>query len=280
MLLALAAVPAAADGKLEANYRVTLAGLTIGNGSWTVDVGEDAYTMAASGKVTGLMSALSSGGGTAAARGSIAGTRITPQSYAISIQTEKDRHRADGAGRRGGAQPTVEPPLEPKGPGRRVPLTDAHKRGVLDPISAAIIPRGGGDGLGADACQRTLAVFDGKQRYDLAMSYKRTENVKVPKGYEGKAVVCRVMYQPIAGHEPERSSIKFLAETRDIEMSFVPMPGSRFLVMYRISIPTQIGTAVLEATRIRWSQRGASGARPEPSDVGRRVQSRRTRESD
>jgi hypothetical protein len=32
-------------------------------------------------------------------------------------------------------------------------------------------------------------------------------------------------------------------------MRFAPVPGTRFLAMVRISIPTMMGTAVLEATR-------------------------------
>src|SRR5262245_36753570 len=38
-----------AQGKLEASYSVTLAGLPIGRGAWVIDIGEDSFTASASG---------------------------------------------------------------------------------------------------------------------------------------------------------------------------------------------------------------------------------------
>src|SRR5688500_5309979 len=52
------AVPAAAQGKLEARYDVTLAGILVGTGAWTVDILDDQYSAAASGGATGLLKAL------------------------------------------------------------------------------------------------------------------------------------------------------------------------------------------------------------------------------
>ena len=40
---------AAAQGKLEAHYTVTLAGLPIGTGSWMIDISDTRYLAAASG---------------------------------------------------------------------------------------------------------------------------------------------------------------------------------------------------------------------------------------
>jgi hypothetical protein len=239
---------AAAEGKLEAHYRVTLAGLPIGGGAWVIDVADDRYTMAASGHVSGVLRAFSSGEGTAAVRGTIQGTRLGPSGYAMHI---KSRNKVDDVrmGLVGGAlkELAVEPAVEPDP--SHVPLTEAHKRGFLDPISAGMIPAAGANGLGAEACQRTLPVFDGRQRYDLALSYKRTERVKAERGYDGPALVCSVAYRPLGGHDPERQAIKFLRDNRDLEIWFAPIAGTRFLGVYRIVVPTLVGSAVLNATR-------------------------------
>ena len=64
------------------------------------------------------------------------------------------------------------------------------------------------------------------------------------------------MYQPISGHEPESPGPSSWRETRDIEMWFAPVPGTRFLAMYRISIPTMIGHRGLEATRFNVEREG------------------------
>ena len=262
--LTVATATASAEGKLEAHYRVTLAGLPIGGGAWVIDVADDRYTMAASGQFTGVLKAFSTGEGTAAVRGTIQGARMAVSGYAIHIKTRNkiDEVRMTVAG---GAlkELSVEPPVEPNPDHPQV--TDAHKRGFLDPISAGMIPAAGPNGLGPEACQRTLPVFDGRQRYDLALAFKRMDKVKAERGYEGPVVVCSVAYRPLGGHDPERQAVKFLRDNRDLEMWFAPIAGTRFLGAYRIVVPTLLGSAVLNATRFvstpRTSRAGAASAK-------------------
>ena len=243
-----ATTEAAAQAKLEAHYRATLSGLPIGSGSWTVDLADDRYTMAASGHASGVFRIFASGSGGGAVTGSLHGGRAVPVSYASAVRT---KHKTDEVkmALTGGAVKnlSIEPPFEP-GPGH-VPLTEAHKRGVLDPISAGVLPRAGGDTLGPESCQRTVAVFDGRMRFDAALSFKRMERVRSEKGYEGPAIVCAIAYHPLGGHETEKFAIKFLRENRDMEVWYVPIAGTRFLAVYRISIPTMLGPATLYATR-------------------------------
>ena len=88
------------------------------------------------------------------------------------------------------------------------------------------------------------------------------ERVKSEKGYDGPVVVCSVRFQPISGHRPSRSAIKYLMAQRDIEVSLAPVAGTRVLVPYRITVPTALGAAVLEATEFL---NGAQVARPAPA---------------
>ena len=57
----------------------------------------------------------------------------------------------------------------------------------------------------ANPCDRRLPIFDGKERFDLVLSYKGQMKVseQQPSGQPGMAHVCRVKYQPIAGHKVE-----------------------------------------------------------------------------
>ena len=57
---------------------------------------------------------------------------------------------------------------------------------------------GNGDLLTPDACKRKLAVFDGRQRADIDLVFKRMDRVHADKGYQGPVVVCTVLYTPIA----------------------------------------------------------------------------------
>ena len=130
-----------------------------------------------------------------------------------------------------------------------MPVTDAHRKGVTDPMSAAIIPvAGNGDVLTPDACKRKLAIFDGRQRADIELVFKRMDRVQADKGYQGPAwsAPCSTSRSPdIARSGP---AIKYLVETREMEMWLAPISGTRLLVPFRFSVPTPFGLGVLQAT--------------------------------
>ena len=158
---------------------------------------------------------------------------------------------------------TAEPPLVPSPD--RVPVTEAHRKGVTDPMSAAIIPiPGAGDVVSPDACKRKLAIFDGRQRADLELVFKRMDRVKAETGYSGPVVVCQMLYSPIAGHRPERAAIKYLIAQRDMEMWLAPIAGTRVLVPFRISVPTPFGAGILQASYFVAAPKTAQSTRESP----------------
>ncbi|MGA7485880.1 MAG: DUF3108 domain-containing protein [Xanthobacteraceae bacterium] len=252
------------QGKLDARYTVTLAGLPIGQGAWLIDIGDDHFTASASGATSGLMRVFASGHGQSAARGSVSGGQPIPSSYASHIVTDQKTDDVRMVISAGAVKafhadpPTVASP-------DRVPVTDAHRRGVSDPMTASLmrVP-GNGDPLAPQACQRKLAIFDGRMRYDLQLSFKRFEGVRSEKGYQGTTVVCAVRFAPIAGHIPDRTAIKYLMQLRDIEMWLAPIAGTRVMVPYRVSVPTPIGLGVMQATQF------VSG--PQPSKASAKTQ--------
>ena len=85
---------------------------------------------------------------------------------------------------------------------------------------------GNGDTFVPQACQRKLAIFDGRMRYDLQLAFKRLDQVKVGKGLSGhRRWSARCDFSPIAGHIPDRAAIKYLADLRDIELWLAPIAG-------------------------------------------------------
>src|SRR5437868_9203340 len=54
---------ASAQGRLDAHYEATLAGIPVGKGAWTVDIGDDQFSAAASGGTAGLLKAFAGGSG-------------------------------------------------------------------------------------------------------------------------------------------------------------------------------------------------------------------------
>ncbi len=247
-LLALAPVPAAAQGKLEAQYEATLAGISVGRGTWAIEIGDDSYSAAAQGGTTGILKSISNGSGTGASQGRVVNGALVPQAYQASTATSHKSESVhitlqNGNIKEFGIEPV--PPVDPD----RVVVTDAHKKGVSDPMSSTLVRvPGTGEMLTPEACNGTAAVFDGRLRYELKLDFKRMETVKAEKGYYGPAVVCALYFTPIAGYIPDRPVIKYLSAARGIEVALVPIAGTRYLVPFRTVIPTPLGTAVLEAT--------------------------------
>jgi len=246
-----AAVPANlhAQGRLEARYSATLAGIPIGKGNWVIDITDTQYMAAASGVTTGLVRAFTGGEGTSAAHGALQAGQPVSSIFASTVvsshKTDEVRLTvANGVV----TEARVDPPLE-SGPDR-VPITDAHRKGILDPMTASLLRvPGTGDLLSPLACQRTLAIFDGRLRYDLQFVFKRMDHVKADKGYAGPVVVCAVYFSPIAGFIPSRAAIRYLSKLRDIEVWLAPIAGTRVLVPFRVQGPTPIGRMMLEATQ-------------------------------
>jgi hypothetical protein len=240
---------ATAQGRLEAEYTATLAGIPIGRGNWVIEISEDQFSATASGGTFGIMRVISAGQGNSTSQGTVNAGQPVPATYAATITNDKrvDDVRMVFAG--GNVRDlSVEPPLGPSTD--RVPVTDADRRNVLDPMTATLAPvSGNGDPVSPQACARKTAVFDGRMRYDLRSEFKRIEMVKSEKGYQGPVVVCAVYFVPIAGYVPDRYAIKYLTALRDAEVWLAPILGTRVVVPYRFSLPTPIGTGVLQATQ-------------------------------
>ncbi len=242
-----ALAPASAQGRLEARYSATIAGIPIGSGTWAIDVADTQYTAAVSGSTSGLLRAFTGGQGDSTARGTLNGGRPLSSIYAATISSRKKSDFIRFTIDNGNVKDFQVDPPQDDDP-ERVPLTEAHQHGVLDPMTASIVRMpGNGELLSSEACQRTLAIFDGRLRYDMQFAFKRMDKVKATKGYAGPVVVCSAYFTPVAGYIPSRAAIKYLAKQRDMEVWLAPIAGTRVLVPFRAQGPTPIGQAVLEA---------------------------------
>lgn len=240
---------AQAQGKLDARYEVTLAGIPVGKGAWVIDIADDQYSASASGGTTGLLKAFAGGSGTGAAVGRIVNGALVPANYSATTTSSKKSEAIAMTLAAGNVKDFTidpEPPVDPD----RIPITDAHKKSVFDPMTGSLLRvPGTGDPLSPDSCRVATPIFDGRMRYDLKLDFKRMETVKAEKGYHGPTLVCAVYFTPVAGYIPDRAAIKYLAAQRNMEVWLAPIAGTRVLVPYKMTIPTPLGTGVLEATQ-------------------------------
>lgn len=252
-LVAGASAASAQQTRLDAAYSVYLTGIPIGQGAVILDLNESGFAAAGTAKFTGLVRMIAKGEGTSTVRGSFMNNRIVSSLYSMQSNSSERSEKVDITVVNGFAKEfSVLPP--PKDLDQnRVPITAAARTNVVDPLSAGLmLASAPGDVLNPESCNRTLPIFDARFRYDVVLSYLRTENApKKVNGYTGPVLVCQARYVPIAGHRTDRPQVQQLANNRELFVWLAPVAGTRVLVPIKVSIATSIGTMIVEATRFR-----------------------------
>jgi len=232
---------------LHAIYSVSLIGLPIGVAKVTANVTPTSYVVDATAKLSGLATLISNSHGASVGKGAIVSGHIAPASFA-TIATSYNVTRTIRMALAGNTVTgiDIQPPFDDRPD--RVPLSEKDKRGVVDPVGAFIIPApAGSPPTSPAACNRTIPVFDGYTRFDVALTYVGQRKVSA-KGYSGPVAICAARYVPIAGHRRDRPATKFMEENKDIEVWLAPVGDAKVLMPFRISLRTMVGTAVAEAS--------------------------------
>src|SRR5213078_779103 len=122
------------------------------------------FTATVTGGTGGLLQLFTSGSVSTVARGSVSHGQLLGAAYASLIHYGKRQDEVRIVMSNGAVKDTLtDPPTAPNPD--RVPLSDAHRRNVTDPLTGLIIPVAGtGDIFVPEACPRKLAVFDGRMR--------------------------------------------------------------------------------------------------------------------
>jgi hypothetical protein len=230
--------------KLEARYVISMTGIRVGQSAWTVRIEPDRYSASATGGSVDLMNVLARGEGSAKVSGVIRDGRLVPESFSSKLVEEGETSDLKMTFE-DGTVTAVETDARPPGPDR-VPLTQSHVVGVIDPLTALLIPEEDAGGAPRkESCGRTLSIFDGRRRYDLVLSFKRIEEMRDKE--PARVLVCNVILQPIAGHRANSMIMKYVAGRRDMEISFAPIAGTAVLAPFRLMVPTLIGTMAVQA---------------------------------
>lgn len=242
LLAATFGVAEAAQTNLSLQYSIRLGNRTVGHLAVEAAFVDGAYAIALSGRTSGASFLLSNAETTMSARGNLRGRQVLPYEYDVLMAEGGVTAEGRMAFRnRNVVDLEVLPGLTPNWD--RVDLTMAHVRGVLDPMSAMIV-NVGHDGLasGEEACNRTVPIFDGWQRFDLVLTYDREETVAGAAGdYSGRAIVCHARYVPVAGHRPTHPPVIFMQANERLEAWLMPVPGQALLIPYLLLIGTEMG---------------------------------------
>ena len=238
----------AATSSLRITYAARLAGIRIGTGVLSANLDSGRYTATISAQTSSVGRLVSQGQGEAVARGVFGRTVAMPVSYDLSASEENLTNVVRMRLSRGDiSELSAEPPLSDHP--NRVAVTRQHIRDVVDPVSALLMPVPNAESaMGPAACARTLPLFDGRQRYNIAMSFVRMETV--PFG-NGQAAVCRIRYQPIAGHRDNRRVNQDLAANPNMYVWLAQVGDEALVAPVRMEIGLDFGTLSVEA--LEWA---------------------------
>lgn len=236
---------------LDLTYIITIAGVHIGSISVDGTFADGGYAIALSGSTGGITRWMADASAWMAVNGTIRDAVALPARFEIGIQE-------------GGVGAEVQMRLTDRDvmdlhvlPGLQasldiVPLTIDHVRDVVDPMSALFVPIGDSGSIsGEEACNRTLTIFDGWQRYDISMFYRGTETVFGARAsYAGPAFACRAEYSPIAGHSLTRSAVLFMSANSRLEAQLIPIAELGIAIPFQLLIGTEIGDLVIRLDRL------------------------------
>jgi hypothetical protein len=231
---------------VQARYKLKYNGIGVGHIAFKSKTDSKTYALESNGEVSLLFGAIKWTGSSHVA-GQIEPSGVAPKSYGFDWKkNSKGGVISMAFAGKKAVNVSVEPPsgAHPD----TVPLTEQHKQDVVDPLSAIMTLTRADQ---ADPCNRRVAVFDGKQRFNIVFSYKR--KTLIPATHSGGAstvgVVCRAMYEPVAGYRADANA-KSYAANRDAEVVMRPVPAANVLIPHSVTIPTSWGTGTMVLERV------------------------------
>ncbi|HVJ78324.1 MAG TPA: DUF3108 domain-containing protein [Hyphomicrobium sp.] len=232
--------------EVKARYRLTFNGFEVGSYNFSSHYSGTTYSATGKTKISALFGAFK-WTGTFTGSGSVDGTGPHPAAYKMSYKKGSKVASVTMGFNAGDVKSIALVPNKPPHPDA-IKVKPDNLKHVFDPISATLAIS---DATGADACNRTIPVFDGKARFDLKLSLKRREAIaeKHPTGQPRELLVCRVKYIPIAGHKP-KDFVKPWIDYDHIEIALRAIPSAGIYVPYRVSVPSTIGPAMMTAEEI------------------------------
>lgn len=243
LLTALMAVPAAA--RVTVDYVVFVGGARIGTLSLAADVAPGRYQLETRLETEEVAGATEEATLILFAAGARDETALTPHIFTSDYvnaagQSSQIQITFNDAG------PVSVLALPPPA-SAPAPLSDFHKKGALDPVSAVFATT-----LGAteDLCARAVPVFDGWRRFDLSIAYAGETEISGSEGYAGPAHKCEGRLEPVAGYTAEAVAA-MREEPQSVEFWLAPAGPDRMLLPVRIIAPTPFGGAVIRSTAIR-----------------------------
>lgn len=237
---------------LNLSYEMYMLGLTLGHVDVSARINGANYVAQSTLDTKGLISIFWQAHIEASSNGQLATAGMHPAQYAaMSRHGAKLQNVTVNYNHDGPTEVISDPPYNLN----KYPVTEEQRRATVDPLSAMLYVATGITASTTNPCGTIAPVYDGRRRYDIQLSYERTENVELNNhAYKGPALICQIKYVQIAGFKQ-----KILEEGKRLPPMFawfVSMPGRtdpsrHYLIPVKLWADTSWGTATAVVSRVQ-----------------------------
>lgn len=237
-------VPPSDAATVRARYSLSYLGVRVGELTTTNNIGPTSYDANLNAHLSGIAAVARPYRVSMKADGILKDGLILPSSFSLNQAGAETRTIRVSSVAGNAKAAAIDPPFETDGP--RIPLTEEHRRNVVDPLSALIIPvpQNGGD-PDPSTCRRTVRLFTGAARSDLEFAYAGSEQVK-SRAYKGPVTVCSVRYKPLAGHNPDASTTRFMLSNTGITVRLATLQDIPYALLISATVPLPLGTGSVQ----------------------------------
>lgn len=213
-------------------------------------VGET-YSSVSKLKTSGIVNSFYAAVIEAGSSGWVRGAMLAPVQYDSNYEGEKATQRVALAYTPAGINLVADPMYDV----RRFPVSEEQKKGTLDPLSGITFALSGITVTPDKPCGDTIPIFDGRRRYDIALTYVGQDTISSGQGgYSGPVTECRIAYNQVAGFKPNLNRGKSLPQITAYVARVSTTGGGpikHFYVPVRIESETPFGMAVANARNIQ-----------------------------
>lgn len=238
-----------ASNTVSADFTIYVGGALFVEGDFSAKIAERDYTLSTSMKTAGIAETFYPAQYRLLSEGLMGDAHVEPNVFVSDTKAKKDARllRLTYDSQRMPAL-TAEPPYDKK---EMEDVKPALTRNTQDPVSAFLIPVSGTQ----NPCARTLPIFDGRRRYNLALAYQDRKTLQLEGSSEPvDAIVCTIRYEAIAPPAKKRRFTNMLKRNDAIKIWLAPFSDGRVFMPVRFEVPTPIGTAVMTLKNLEEKQ--------------------------
>lgn len=204
LLCLMTAAPAVSSNRetplsIDADYIASVLVFRVGRVTLNAEMGREDYTASAHVEAAGLAALFTDFDIDSEVAGRYGANGPEPDRYGHTERTGEKTRVIDVRFQEGVAQSTATPDFSSWG---EPAASAADRTGVVDPMTATLLLSEMVAASGGAPCEGSIPVFDGKQRYNLNLASRGTEQVRT-RGWRGEALICEAFYEPVSGYDPE-----------------------------------------------------------------------------